>query len=267
MTKNKSILAVKPRPVFVPWFIAGTGLIALLLAGCASRIRTSFPANDDALGDYPPQFLVGPASALLINTNAFSTRLTLVPPPVTNKVHAITGELLCQGSRLLFAPNGSDRMFVWDVLQQRGFVVSEILQGYAPISSPVQITNVVTRKQTVGSAGNPVNGHAGHEAEIAVQSNDGSTATFSVWCAADLDDFPVRITSSDAAKPFTISLSDLRYETLAAKLFLPPEDFTRYASLEAMNGELILRKARARTNYVEKPLETIPMPQPGLHHQ
>jgi hypothetical protein len=273
MKNINSVSRKMPGSIALLVIIAVAAFVAVLATGCASQRPSKNEPNDEPIATTPPSFLIGSASALLINTNGFSTRLTVELPDASAKVHSLSGELLCQGSRLLFAPTGGDRIFVWDVKQQSGFVVSEALQGYAPISSSVQITNVDSISDTPVGVENKVNGHPGHEAKVAVASNDGSKATFSVWCAADLDDFPVRIKSLNTSEPFDVNLHDIRIETIAPKLFLPPEDFTQYSSPEAMSGELAMRKSKIHAKITEHQFEAIPFPSmpgpstqiPGVH--
>ncbi len=221
-------------------------LSALLCDGCASHRHREYEFAEEALAAKLPDFLVGPASALLTNGNSFSARLTVDQPGFSNKVTAISGQLLVMGSHILFAPKTGDRAFIWDAHERTGFVLSDALQGYAPISSPIHVTNVLITAEIAGSAETQANGHPGHEAEVAVASDDGSTATFTIWRATDLGGFPVRIKAMNIVPPFTLNLAEVRSENLSPKLFLPPEGFTKYGSLEAMASELYSRKSKLR---------------------
>jgi hypothetical protein len=221
-------------------------LSALFFAGCATHRRPEFEFSDEAQATKLPDFLVGPASALLTNVDSFSARLTVDQPANSNNVNAGSGQLLVFGSHLLFAPKTGDRAFIWDARERTGFILSDALQGYAPISSPVRITNIMITAQMAGSAETQVNGYPGHEAEVSVASDDGSTAMFSIWRATDLGGFPVRIKTMNTVPPFTLNLSGVRSENLSPKLFLPPDGFTKYASADAMAGELYARKSKLK---------------------
>ena len=62
----------------------------------------------------------------------------------------ISGELMGQGGKLLFTPQATGSRgkhmreakisFIWDVAEGRGYILSEALQGYAPISSRAKFT-------------------------------------------------------------------------------------------------------------------------------
>jgi hypothetical protein len=217
---------------------------AMFLAGCSSEppaIRA-----DEAVAPKPPAFLIGPAGVLLTNAGSYSARLTVDSPDPTNKLPALTGHLLAQGGHLLFAPDQGDKTFIWDVPQHNGYVLSESLQGYAPVASELQITGVLTTSQIAGAASDRVNGQAGHEAEISISLNDGSTARFTVWRAANFGDLPVRVKSLTASTPFELNLSEVRRETFAPGLFQPPDGFAKYGSPELMNTELLARKSKLR---------------------
>jgi hypothetical protein len=223
-------------------------LSGIFFAGCFGRKHavSNFEYSHETQGARMPAFLMGPAAALLTNASGFSAHLTMEQTDLSNKVTAVTGQLLVRGPHLLFAPKTGDNAFVWDVQDRNGFILSEALQGYAPVSSPVHITKVMVLSETAGPTGEEVNGHPGHEAEVAVTSDDGTTATFGVWRATDLNGFPVRIRSLKGPVAFTLNLSGARSEDLSLKLFQPPEGFTKYPSSDAMVGELFARKSKSK---------------------
>lgn len=235
---------------------------AILCGGCASHRHRNFDYEAEIKAAKLPEFLVGPASVLLTNASDMSARITVEEPGKSNKVAVVTGQLLIQGNRLLYAQKAGDRTFIWDAQLRAGYVLSDALQGYAPISSAVRVTNIFTTSEIAGgSGGTQVNGHAGHEAEITVASDDGSMAVFTVWRATDLNGFPVRIQSKNAVPPFTVNLFDVRPDKLAPKLFEPPDGFTAYPTAETMAGELFARKAKAKSStvtgdYIEPPSKT-----------
>lgn len=245
------------------WFsrvvvVANTALLAIFIAGCAGRDAKQRGISEEVIAPKTPSFLIGPASALLTNAEGFSAQLTLDLPTDTNRNHALSGVLLGQGSRLVFAPTGRDRTFIWDVHEHRGYVLSEALQGYAPLASPVQVTKLTTMAEAAGPSSDRVNGHRGHEAEVTIATDDGSTANFSIWRAADLNGFPVRIKALTAVKPFIVNLADVRPAALAPNLFLPPDGFTKYATPEAMASELLARKSAPKKTHATTLDEDLP---------
>ncbi|MDB6020918.1 MAG: hypothetical protein JWQ04_775 [Pedosphaera sp.] len=245
--------------------VTSIALLAILAAGCSGRDAKHRGFVEEVIAPKPPAFFVGPASALLTNVFSFSAKLTLELPGDTNRLHAFSGQLLGQGSHLLFAPERNDRTFIWDVRDHGGYVLSEALQGYAPVTSPIQVTNLATAAEIAGPGSDRVNGHPGHEVEVNVASNDGSTARFSIWRAADLNGFPVRIKSLSDANPFIINLSDVRPATLSPSLFLPPDGFTKYSTPDSMAGELMVRKSKPKPSETPR-LDEVVKPKPNYSH-
>jgi len=217
----------------------------MLSAGCAGPRHSSSRSNPLEESFVLPPFLTGPVAVLLTNAHDFSARMVVELPSFSSKKRTITGNLLAQGNHLLFAPSAGDRSFVWDAAQNSGYILSEALQGFAPIIASVQITNVMENVGLAGPVLESVNGRPCHRTEAVVSSSDGSKAKFRVWRAVDADGFPARIKSLDGITQLSMDFFDTRREVLAQKLFLPPDGFTKYASATTMRDELFMRQKSA----------------------
>ena len=229
-------------------------LIAALAAGCASSSTKGDRAGGFQVMPTPvtPLFLNGPMALLLTNADGFRAHIVFesgAPSPV-NPPKA--GELMVRGSKLLFAPEPrkvarkqprpEDSAFVWDVNENRGYVLNEPLQAYAPISSSRQFTNVTASAALNNAAPETVAGHSCQVAEVTVTASDGVATVFRAWRAADLKGLPLRIQCPSGGVPLTLTLSKVRLEAIPNDLFLPPNGFTRYESPEAMMTEMALRR-------------------------
>jgi len=225
-------------------------LVALALAGCShSRPEDHYVGFASAVfAPQPPPFLKGPMGLLLTNTDVFSARATMTGA-MPEWPDAISGELLGRGSKLAFAfvpekktkkhPGAGGLIFIWDVAQKSGFILSDTLQGYAPISSSVGFSNLTVSP----SPGGPqrIEGHRCQPQQVNVTRADGTVSVLQAWRAADLNGFPVRMTS--AANPLvTVNISQIRLGPPSADLFAPPDSFTKYASAEAMMTEMTIRE-------------------------
>jgi hypothetical protein len=198
----------------------------------------------------PPPFLAGPMAVLLTNAGGFSARVTVESEFSPGPEGPKSGQLLCRGSKLLFAPEvkqGGKKdsrlggfLFSWDVAAGRGYVLSEPLQGYAPGASTLQATNIVRRP--IQGAPQILDGHLCVPEEVTLEASDGLAATFQVWAAKDLKGLPVRITPAPNSSLPTVSLSNIRLELPAEDLFAPPDGFTKYNSPENMVDELAIRR-------------------------
>ncbi|HWF17614.1 MAG TPA: hypothetical protein VG754_00010 [Verrucomicrobiae bacterium] len=241
---------MKAESFFSKYAACPISLISLVLvlasAGCGGNHESKNTLSQEVIAPKPPGFLVGPLSTLLTNAMAFSARLTIDSPASTQKTHELSGQLLGERNHLIFSPTRGDRTFIWDAHERNGFVLSEALQGFAPFASPMQVTNIATMGETAGPTSDRVNGHPGHEVEVAVSMDDGTTTRFSLWRASDLNGFPVRIKTLSADKPFVLDITDIQPARLSTNLFSPPDGFTKYSTPEIMASELMFRRAKPK---------------------
>jgi len=229
-------------------------LAAALAAGCASEQRKE--AAMAHMGDEtPPDFLTGPASAVLAGFDGFSADVVATSPSFPGGP-AAAGEVIGRQGRLIFQPLTTAKVkkgkivrggmfFIWDSAAQRGFVVSEALQGYAPLTASCQITNVAAESKEAVSE--QVNGHPCHRLEKRVALSDGSTARLTEWSADDLNRFPVRMRTERGGRQETVDFSEVRLDVPGPELFVPPGGFTQYATPAALISELIIRESSFRT--------------------
>ena len=211
----------------------------------------------------PPPFLTGPASFLFTNWPGFSAQVDTQPQG--GIASAASGQLLGRGTRLFYAPatDESDKRrsaggysFIWYVTEKRGYVLSEALQGYAPVAADLQVTNVVFE---IGKApAERLSGHPCESAEAVVQMADGTAAGLGVFRALDLKGFPLRVESATNTSVFILSVSKVRLEAPPAEVFAPPDGFTKYSSVEAMADELAARQNNLRHKSRGSPVESLP---------
>ena len=231
-------------------------LAVALATGCSHTKRQSRGASIEVQpAPLPPLFLNGPMALLLTNTGGFRAHVVLNNGASTQARPLAAGELMCRGSKLLFAPapagksknerkkaGGADSAFIWDVRENRGWVINDPLQAYAPVSSSREFTNVATAVTQPGTAPEKINGHSCQADQVIVMGTDGTPTVFQVWRAPDLHGLPLRINCPSTGAPLILTLSNARIETLPANLFQPPTGFTKYDSSEAIMAELFLRK-------------------------
>ena len=214
---------------------------------------------------HPPSFLTGPASVLLTNATGFSARVEMQTESSLEINRTSSGQLLGRGTKLLYAPESDEttdthRMpggysFIWDVAESRGYVLSEALQGYAPVSLGLRVTNVAIELSQ--AAAQRFSGHPCESAKATIRMSNGSTAGFELLRAIDLNGLPVRIGSATNADVFTLNLSKVRLEQPAVDIFSPPEGFTKYATPESMADELAVRQSSLKRKNSD-PMQPIP---------
>jgi hypothetical protein len=224
---------------------AGLALIALLASSCASSHRPLYRSNPLEESFTLPPFLAGPIAVLLTNANDYSAHVTIDLTTFSGSSRTINGSLLTHGPDLLFSPTLGDRSFIWDESQNHGYILSEALQGYAPIASTLQITNVAPLRGAEAQASDTINGRPCRRSELAISSNDGLATKFIIWRERDSSRFPVRIKVVNGTNPLLMDFSNCRRESLAEKLFQPPDGFTRYATAQSLREELEMRQETA----------------------
>jgi hypothetical protein len=193
---------------------------------------------------------MAPVSVALREPDGFSANVVQIFSPAFG-MPPVSGEILGRQGRLIFQPWSAlpDNMgskvpagmiFLWDTALQQGFVLSEDLQAYAPISPPALITNVVPCVQNPPSRN--VNGHPCRQVAELVVMDDGSISTVTEWRAQDLAGFPVRLSAIIRGRQLTVDFSDIRLDSAPQDLFATPAGFTEYATAGAMMDELIHRE-------------------------
>src|SRR5947209_18561606 len=125
----------------------------LLSRGCANARKAARRENFlRVVMPTPPVFLSGPASILLTNAG-YGAHLEVQAHNRFDTDRSSSGQLLCRGTKLLYAPESDETadsqrerggyLFIWDVAENSGYVLSEALQGYAPVSARLHVTNVI----------------------------------------------------------------------------------------------------------------------------
>lgn len=219
-----------------------------LIAGCSSSID---PQRDSAALEVPA-FLSSPGMALVTNTDGFTAQVE-VQTPVSAGTKTISGKLLGRGSKLLFVPDVSgsrhasqQTSFIWDVAENRGYVLNEALQAYAPYSVSARIISATVDDVAVSDN---ISGHRCRRGEASITTSETTDAKFTVWRATDLKGFPMQIKAVSGMT--LIHFSKVNFERVGSSLFVPPDGFTRHTSPEAMLGTLLERQVSTRKKSFE----------------
>lgn len=235
------------------------GLLAFLGAsGCASSgpHEAHLGVAEGIAAATPPFFITGPASLLL--TNVLDYNAHTEAPGAVEAVEggsAISGNLFQQGGVLLFIsmPGRSARLgawagsfrFLWDANRQSGYVISEWLQGYAPLNSPTRYTSIVSSGGLPTAPVERVDDQSCRSEQVTVAGADGSAQTFSACRPADFQGPPLRIISLSNTN-LGVQLSQLNVEPQSPDFFALPDGSSRYSSAEAMVHEIIRRQKLLR---------------------
>ena len=216
------------------WMIwpAALALLGLWAGGCSSSKNQVDPTREPAQMLLPrlTDAVTGPAAGLLTNLDGFDGQFTIDFGSTGVDELTATGEVHERGGLLCFEPvfktlnrkgiGAGAFTVIWDAAGRRGYVLSDALQGFAPVVPQVESTNTTAA------------GDSGKATELRVDRAD------------HLNGLAVRIQSLDAEQPFTLTLSGVKPGLPPPEIFVPPDGFTRYDSEGAMLSELA---TRART--------------------
>jgi hypothetical protein len=259
------------------WFFLSLIAGALVVGGCTHTEREERGyATKAIMATEAPPLLSGACAVLLTNGEGFSAQVLLEEDYGKEKGHGLTGQLLVRGSKLFFAPEyqgGETKLmraaglrYIWDVDENQGLILSEALQGYAPLVARSQVTNIMMISAKASIASEKVDGYSCEREQVSVQSNTGTSTTFTVWRAAELNRLPVRIAAESGTQKFTAHFSKIRRLVPAAGVFQPPEGFTKYNAAESLTNELIARQQNLRRKVYEPTSEELENFQ-GSHRQ
>jgi hypothetical protein len=257
---------------FLGWAAAILG--GALLAGCASAPEPQWEDGRVDLETKAPLPLDVSVAWLFTNQPPFRAKvaMTRAGDSADRPVQAL---LAGSGGRLYYSTDHRDRDdrprnlgFVWDAGTASGFVMSDALQGYAPLAAAPKLT-AVEPPVTEGALFEKVDGHEARIRSYVGVLEDGSRVEMRVWEATDLRGFPVRIQQRSRGGLSTATISDVRFEAVASGLFQPPEGFTRFESSDRMINELLRRltprRREGRRDYDDLTTPEWRRPGPGMY--
>jgi hypothetical protein len=235
----------------------------LLGTGCSSthhhkdKEAHHLDVSEGIAATAPPLFLVGPISVLLTNLDDFEGHVSAPGGLGTGPGSApVAGNLFQQSGHILFVPMSDQSpgrggwagtfRFLVDVKGGSAFVISEALQGYAPV--PVRTRYSVDSTQPPIGAPNreQIDGQSCRQEDVVVKGSDGASASFQTWRMVEESGPPLRIRPIGQTNLAAVNLSELKMEAQVPDLFSPPEGFTKYSSGEAMVHEMAHRQMLMR---------------------
>jgi len=192
--------------------------------------------------------MTGPVANLFTNQSGFESECEITLAGTAESQRKISGRIFGLGGqlRLETVPGKAKSRVagefgvIWDATANRGYVLSDALQGYAALKGSAQFTNLLT--QTKAGQPDHLEGHPVDHAEVTALGSDGQTLSLQLTRAQDLGNLPLEVRSADGANPFILTLTNVRLIQPANALFLPPDDFTKYENETALVEELTARQ-------------------------
>jgi hypothetical protein len=118
------------------------------------------------------------------------------------------------------------------------------LQSYAELpaadAKPAEETKTKTTVTELGKE--TIDGHPCVKNKVKITDETGKSEEATVWNATDLKNFPIRIEMSDTNGKVTMDLKNVKFQKPDAKLVELPVNFTRYANVQTMMQEGVMKK-------------------------
>ena len=233
------------------------GLLGLFwTAGCAHDRQNIYGSTGAAVMIAQATAVTAVPMALLLNNGTtYSGEFTLTSQDPAGRIGRLTGPLLASGDKLRLEftefngkplPAGSVDL-IWDGPARQGYLLSEALQGYAPVYHEVQHTNVIT--EIVPGSSRRIAGHATEKAEAIIEYRDGHTLVVEVIRAKDLGNLPLKMQFLESPVTFTLALTKIERTTLIDPVFMPPNGFTAFPSSLVLIDELASRLQEVYGNH------------------
>jgi len=235
-------------------------LLGLLAAGCQhardeGRVSLQRPT---ALLEGVRSFLGGPLPGMLVDGDPFHARIVLTRSGGPEQRGQWSGVVQTREHRLMLslggeAEGGAPRTqrggpltFVWDTQSRTGWAFSEVLQGYAPVQPEALAAALTETTPAAGTGTTNMQGHLCRDFEGKASYADGSADTVRAWRMAE-GGRPLQATVVRGDSSLRVELSAVQAGGAGLREFPRPDEYTAFATMEAMFDEMLLRGWRYRT--------------------
>lgn len=90
-----------------------------------------------------------------------------------------------------------------------------------------------------------LDGHPCVKNQVVVTNTKGEKHESTVWNAADLKNFPIKIEHTEEGQAVTMLFQDIKLSKAEASVFDPPADCTRYDSMMTMMQQVMMKRMGA----------------------
>jgi hypothetical protein len=140
---------------------------------------------------------------------------------------------------------GMDKMTtIVDPKKKTMLMIYPSLKSYADMPMPEEQAKMVDKEpkmETTEMGKETIEGHPCKKNKVVVTDDAGKKQEVLVWNATDLKDFPVQLQTSDKGQDMTMIYKNIKLEKPDAKQFEPPAEFTKYASMQEMMQNAMMK--------------------------
>jgi hypothetical protein len=231
------------------------GMFAFALIGCVNVDKEFGEEIAKLTPVEPPIFINGDLAEQFGNAN-FSARVEVhkgIPgtrPPINGDFFGRNGSLYFVSDEQRGAKAGlsGGLSTLWDAPTKTAFLLNDPLQAYAPMKHSA--TNGPFEAKVVGEE--VMNGERCRKTVLYQSIRNETLPTLIVWRSIALNDFPIRLESTNSLQTVTLNFTKVKMQAPQADLFTLPNGFKAFESTDAMMTELVRRRtdaldARARS--------------------
>jgi hypothetical protein len=125
------------------------------------------------------------------------------------------------------------------------YVIYPNAQSYTEITLPDSTkaaTNEDSQVEITKLGEETVDGHPCVKNKAVITDKQGNKHEFTLWNAADLKNFPIKLEMNEPGGAITISYLDISFSKPDASLFIPPTGYTKYDSMQEMMQAVMMKK-------------------------
>jgi hypothetical protein len=229
------------------WKFSVAGLSLVFTTACANVDKEFGEEIAKLTPVEPPMFINGEFAEQFGNAN-FTARVE-VHKGIPGTRPPIVGDFFGRNGSLYFAsdeqkgksPMAGGLTALWDAQNKTAYMLNEPLQAYAPMKPSTPAGPAEARP----SGEEMLNGVRCRKTVIYHTVGTNAVPTLIVWRSTALQDFPIRIQSTNNAHSLTLNFTRVKFQAPAPDLFVLPNGFKAFPSTDAMMSELVHRRTEA----------------------
>ena len=130
---------------------------------------------------------------------------------------------------------------LWDAPAKTAYMLNEPLQAYAPMKN----LSLPGAREVRPLGEEVIGGERCRKSVTYRMEGTNPIPTLIVWREISLQDFPIRIESTNNAHALTLNFTRVKFQAPPADLFALPNGFKAFESTDAMMAELVRRRTDA----------------------
>jgi hypothetical protein len=200
------------------------------------------------------------------NHQAFSATVEIQMPNAQKSGMAMSGRMSLYSGRSRFELNfaemknsgmsaeeiaqmkamGMDRMVsIVQTERKMMLIVYPSLESYVEMPMPAGTSPEDCKAEITKTGTENMDGHSCVKNKVVVTTSDGKKVEATVWNATDLEDFPVRVETTDSGAKIVMLFKNVSFSAPDESFFEAPAGYRRYTNIQAMMQTEIMKRMQA----------------------